>query len=151
MATLLAGLVGGFLATIVMTVFMMGLGDDSPPPTSVFWAKYVDEGAPESFRMEGMVLHLLYGVGAGLVFAVLGPAYLDVLTFMDISTVSGGVVTGLIYGFLLFVFATIVVMNLILDMDATPSDIGMFLLFHLVYGAVLGGFIGLELITTALI
>jgi hypothetical protein len=38
MVTIVSGLVGGLVATIVMTIFMMTLGDDSPPPTALFWA-----------------------------------------------------------------------------------------------------------------
>lgn len=151
MATLLAGLVGGFIATVVMTGFMMGLGDDSPPPTAVFWSKYVGSGPPETFMMEGIVLHITYGTGAGAVFAALGPAYLDLIAVMDLASVTGGLVNGLLYGIFLFVVAAVVVMNIVLDMDAEPPEIAMFLFFHLVYGAVLGAFVGLQLITTELV
>jgi len=142
MVTLLAGLVGGFVATIVMTAFMMGLGDDSPPPTAVFWSQYVGDGPPEEYMMQGLVMHLGYGTGAGSVLALLSADYLDLIAVMDLTTVTGGVVNGLIYGFLLFLVAATVVMNLILDMDAEPPEIGMFLFFHLVYGVVLGAFLG---------
>jgi hypothetical protein len=46
--TLLNGLLGGVLATIVMTALMMALGDDSPPPTALFLSKYVGDGPPMS-------------------------------------------------------------------------------------------------------
>jgi hypothetical protein len=46
MVNILSGLVGGLVATIVMTIFMMGLGDDSPPPTAALWAKSVGDGGP---------------------------------------------------------------------------------------------------------
>lgn len=151
MVSLLAGLVGGFVATIVMTALMMGLGDDSPPPTAVFWSKFVGDGPPEDYMMQGVVLHLGYGTGAGSVLAALSPEYLDLIAVMELTTLTGGVVNGLIYGFFLFVVAAVVVMNLILDMDAEPPEIATFLLFHLVYGAVLGGFLGLELIAGELV
>lgn len=40
MVTLLSGLVGGLLATIGMTMFVMALGDDSPS-TAALWEKFV--------------------------------------------------------------------------------------------------------------
>lgn len=69
MVTILNGLVGGFVATLVMTGFMMTMGDDSPPPTALLWAKYVGDGEPDQYMMQGMALHLLYGTIAGGVFA----------------------------------------------------------------------------------
>lgn len=65
--TVLNGLLGGLLATIVMTALMMPLGDDSPPPTALFLSKYVGEGDPEEFMLQGMLLHFLYGTGGGIV------------------------------------------------------------------------------------
>lgn len=52
--TFINGLAGGIVATIVMTVFMMALGDDSPPPTALFWSQYVGDGGPEEYMMQGM-------------------------------------------------------------------------------------------------
>lgn len=134
----LNGIVGGFVATLVMTAFMMALGDDSPPPTALFWSKYVGDGSPDDYMMQGMVLHVLYGIGAGLVFGAGAVA----LGF----GVTGGLVTGLIggvvWGVVLFVFAAAFWMNVVLAIDAEPTQVGLFLLFHLVYGVVLGGWMG---------
>jgi hypothetical protein len=139
--TILNGLVGGVLATVVMTMFMMALGDDSPPPTALFWSKYVEDGTPDEFMMQGMALHFVYGIGAGgLLAAVLVAASVDVA---DTALTVGA---GLGYGFVLFVFAAMFWMNVMLDVDPEPADIGQFLLFHLIYGAVLGGVLGLGLV-----
>lgn len=136
MVTLISGLVGGLVATIVMTVFMVVLGDDSPPPTAAFWAKYVGDGEPPEYMMPGMVLHLIYGVVAGGVFVLLlGPLGLGVGTLM------GALLWGLVYGIVLFVVAAVFWMKIVLAMDATPAMAAMFLLFHLVYGVVLGGWL----------
>lgn len=142
MVTLLGGLVGGFIATIVMTVLMMALGDDSPPPTALFWSKYVGDGEPSEFMMQGMVLHLLYGTIAGGVFALLIP----VLGFVSVATVVSAILWGGVFAFLLFVFAAVFWMNIILGMDADMKAAGMFLIFHLVYGVVLGAWIGLGIL-----
>jgi hypothetical protein len=136
MVTLISGLVGGLVATIVMTVFMMVLGDDSPPPTAAFWAKYVGDGEASDFMMQGMVLHLLYGiVGGGVFVSLLAPLGLGV------TALTGALLWGIVYGIVLFVFAAGFWMMVVLDMSATPAMAAMFLLFHLVYGAVLGGFV----------
>jgi len=131
--TVLNGLVGGLIATIVMTVFMMTLGDDSPPPTALFWSKYVGDGEPDEYMMQGMVLHMLYGIIAGLVFVVVVP-----LIGISIGSMTTAVLFGLAYGFVLFLGAAAFWMNVVLDIDAEMPMVAMFLLFHLIYGGVLG-------------
>ncbi len=135
--TLIGGLVGGLAATIVMTMFMMGLGDDSPPPTALFWSKYIGDGEPDEYMMPGMLLHMFYGVVAGAVLAVALP----VAGFGDVAlTTALGVGVG--YGFVLFVGAAVFWMNVVLALEPEPKQVGQFLLFHLVYGVALGGFLG---------
>jgi hypothetical protein len=136
--TLIGGLAGGLVATVVMTAFMMTIGDDSPPPTALFWSKYVGDGPPGEYTTQGMVLHMLYGLGAGVVLAALLP----VAGFGTVTLVTAlGV--GVAYGVLLFVGAAGFWMNVVLALDPDPTDVGTFLLFHLVYGAVLGAWLGL--------
>jgi len=131
--TLLDGLVGGLVATIVMTVFMLALGDDSPPPTALFWSQYVGDGEPNEYVPQGMALHVLYGVVAGVVFVVALP-----LLGIGIGSMTTAVLFGLAYGFVLFVGAAVFWMKVVLDLDPEPPMVATFLFFHLVYGAVLG-------------
>jgi len=131
--TVLNGLAGGLVATIIMTVFMMALGDDSPPPTALFWSKYVGDGEPDEYMMQGMVLHMLYGIIAGLVFVVVVP-----LIGISIGSMTTAVLFGLAYGFVLFLGAAVFWMNVVLDLDPEMPMVAMFLLFHLIYGVVLG-------------
>jgi len=131
--TVLNGLVGGLIATIVMTVFMMALGDDSPPPTALFWSEYVGDGEPDEYMMQGMVLHMLYGIIAGLVFVVVVP-----LIGISIGSMTTAVLFGLAYGFVLFLGAAVFWMNVVLDIDPEMPMVATFLLFHLVYGVVFG-------------
>lgn len=139
MVTLIDGLAGGIVATIAMTAFMLALGDDSPPPTAAFYAKYVGDRQPDAYMQEGMFLHVLYGIGAGVAFAFLGVAGLFAFTPVNLTN---GVVNGLAYGFVLFAGAAVFWMKIVLDMDPEPADVGQFLFFHLVYGAVLGAWLG---------
>lgn len=77
MATALAGLVGGLAATVVLTAVMMVMGDGGPPPTARLVAKFA-AGDPEDHAMPGMALHFRYGIGAGVVFALVGAIVLGV-------------------------------------------------------------------------
>lgn len=138
MVSIVSGFAGGLVATIVMTVFMMALGDDSPPPTALFWSQYVGESEPDEYMMQGMVLHLLYGTIGGGVFAVLAAS----LGSVSVATLGSALLWGLVYGFVLFVGAAVFWMNVVLDVDADVQMVGMFLFFHLVYGAVLGAWLG---------
>ncbi len=135
--TLASGLAGGIVATIVMTAFMMALGDDSPPPTALFWSQYIGDGAPEEYMMQGMVLHFLYGIGAGVVLALVLPA----VGFGTVALATG-VGVGVAYGVVLFVGAAVFWMNVVLDIDAEMGMVVLFLVFHLVYGVVLGAWLG---------
>ena len=137
MVTLLGGLIGGLLATIVMTAFMMTLGDDSPPPTAAFWAKYVGDGPAEAYVKPGMILHLLYGVGAGVGFVVLA-----LLVGVELNSVLLAVGAGAVYGVLLTVVGMVLWMKVVLKLDADPRTMGTFTFFHLVYGVVLGAVVG---------
>jgi hypothetical protein len=138
--SVLSGLAGGLIATIVMTVFMMALGDDSPPPTAALWSKFVGDGPPADYMMQGMALHMLYGIGAGTVFAVLVPI---VGSSLSLATAVG---LGLAYGLVLTVGGAAFWMKIVLGMDPEPATVGMFTLFHLIYGGVLGGWLTAGLI-----
>jgi len=137
MVTLLSGLVGGLLATIVMTMFMMALGDDSPPPTAQLLAKYVGDGPAEEYMMPGMALHMMYGIGAGVAFVLVVPA----LGF-GLETLLTAVAFGAAYGIVLTVVGMVLWMRVVLAMEPDPKVIGMFTVFHHVYGVVLGAIVG---------
>ncbi|MFB6095140.1 MAG: hypothetical protein ABEJ71_01645 [Halodesulfurarchaeum sp.] len=138
MVTLISGLIAGLVATIVMTVFMGSLGDDSPPPTALFYAKFVGGGEPAEYMMQGMVLHLVYGTLAGGIFA----AAILFLGFVSVGTLGSALLWALVYAFILFLGGAMFWMNAVLGVDPDGKMIGMFLFFHLVYGLVLGGWIG---------
>lgn len=142
-ATILGGAVGGLVATIVMTIVMMGLqramGGSSPLPTAALWAQYVGDGDPGDYMMQGMVLHLLYGVVAGIVFvAATSPLYLGLLTF---DTLAMAVVWGIVYAVVLFVVGTVLWMMIVLGIQPDRGAAVGFLINHLVYGIVLGAWV----------
>ena len=68
MASIISGLADGLVATI-MTGIMMVMDDGGPPPTASLVAKF-SGGDPEDYAMPGMVLHMIYGIVAGAIFAV---------------------------------------------------------------------------------
>lgn len=136
MASLAAGVVGGLVATALMSVVMKVIGDGSPPPTAALVAKFAG-GDPPDHLAPGMLLHLLYGAVAGAVFALALPA-------IGLEGAGIGAVTalGLGYGLLLAVGGMVFWMKLVLAMDPEPNRAKVFVTVHLVYGLVLGLIVG---------
>lgn len=138
MVTIVNGLVGGLVATVVMTAVMMLLGGDDPPPTAVLWSKYVGDNPPEEYLMQGMVLHLVYGTIAGGVFAALALG----LDFVSLATIGSAVLWGVVWAIVLLIIAVVFWMIVILGME--PGGMSMMatqLGLHLVYGVVLAGWL----------
>lgn len=137
MVTITSGLAGGLVATIVMTMVMMALGDDSPPPTAALWARFVGDEPADEYMMQGMVLHLLYGVAAGAAFVLVAPAI-----GLELTDLTLAVIAGVGYAIVLTIVGMVFWMKIVLAMDAEPKEMAMFGVFHIVYGLVLGGFVG---------
>jgi len=135
MVTITGGLVGGIVATVVMTAFMMALGDDSPPPTAMLVAKFAD-GDPDDYAMPGMALHFLYGIGAGVAFAVGLPF---VLEDPGIAVATG---LGLAYGVVLMLVGMAFWMRGVIGLEPDRDTMQMFAVVHAVYGLVLGAIVG---------
>ena len=70
MATILSGLVGGLLGAIVSAALKRAAGAE-PAPSATVWAMYFGDGEPDHYELEGTVVHVLYGAGAGALFALL--------------------------------------------------------------------------------
>lgn len=132
MITLLSGLVGGLVATIVMTMFMMLLGDDSPPPTAALWAKYIGDEGPAAYMMPGMALHMMYGIGAGGAFALIATT-----AGLGVDTLAGALVWALAFAAVLTVVGMVFWMRVVLAMEPEPKTAATFGLFHAAYGVVL--------------
>jgi hypothetical protein len=136
MASVIAGLVGGAVATLVMTGAMMALGDGGPPPTAALVAR-VAGGDPADHAAPGMALHLLYGVVAGAVFAVGVP-----LVGLSLGSIAVAVGLGLGYGIVLMIGGMAFWMRLVIGMEPDRDMMMMFGTVHVVYGVVLGAFLG---------
>ena len=135
MVDVITGAVAGLVATIVMTAFMMTIGDDSPPPTASLWSQYVGDAGPDAYMMQGMILHFLYGIGAGAVFTAGG----DVLNLsFGADEMALTLVAAVVYGLVLMVVGAVFWMKIVLAMDPDRQTAMQFGLFHLVYGIVLG-------------
>lgn len=140
MVSILTGLIAGLLATVVMTAFMMALGDDSPPPTAALWAKYVGDEGPEAYMKQGMLLHMLYGTGAGTAFAVGAAAF---ALGVGPGALVGSVLWGVAFGLVLMVGGMAFWMRIVLAMEPEPKTMATFGFFHVVYGVVLGAAVAL--------
>ena len=127
MVTLLSGLVGGLAATVAMTMFMMALGDDSPPPTAALWAKFVGSEGPEAYMMPGMALHMMYGIGAGGAFALIATT-----AGLGVDSLTGALIWALAFAAVLTVFGMVFWMRVVLAMEPEPKTAATFGFFHAV-------------------
>jgi len=136
MASIIAGLAGGLVATIVMTIVMMVMGDGGPPPTAALVAKFAG-GDPEDYAMPGMILHVIYGILAGVVFAVGVP-----LLGLSLGSIVVAAGLGLVYGIALMIGGMMFWMRMVIGMDPDRDMMMMFGTVHVIYGVVLGAFLG---------
>ena len=136
MASVIAGLAGGVVATIVMTIAMMMMGDGGPPPTAALVAKFAG-GEPEDYAMPGMALHFVYGIVAGAVFAVGVP-----LIGLSLGSIGVAIGLGIVYGIVLMIGGMMFWMRMIIGMEPDRSMMMMFGTVHVIYGVVLGAFLG---------
>lgn len=134
LAPLISGLAGGLIATLVMTVVMMVMGDGGPPPTARLVAKFAG-GEPEEYKMPGMVLHLVYGIGAGGALAVGAP-----LVGINLADVAIAVGVGFVYGVVLMVVGMVLWMRLVIGAEP-DKQMMTFAAAHVTYGVVLGAFL----------
>ena len=136
MASVTAGLTGGLVATIVMTAVMMVMGDGGPPPTAALVAKFAG-GDPADYAMPGMILHLVYGIVAGAVFAVGVP-----LLGLSLGSIGVAIGLGLVYGIVLMIGGMLFWMRVVIGMEPAKGMMMMFGTVHVIYGVVLGAFLG---------
>ena len=134
------GLVGGLLATVVMTLYRAPVAA-SLPPTAAFWARFVAGGDPEDHPRPALLLHLGYGAGGGALFGLLFRA-----TGADersaLPREATGVSLGTLYGAVLSVVGSRVVLRRLLAMDLDIVEAVVFHAGHLVYGLTLGTWVG---------
>ena len=124
------------MATIVMTAVMMVMGDGGPPPTAALVAKFTG-GDPADYAMPGMILHLVYGIVAGAVFAVGIP-----LLGFSLGSIGVAIGLGLVYGIVLMIGGMVFWMRVVIGMEPDKGMMMMFGTVHVIYGVVLGAFLG---------
>ncbi|WP_135826359.1 hypothetical protein [Halorussus ruber] len=132
------GTEGGLVATLVLTAYRLPVSH-ALPPTAEFWSKFVAGGDSADHTLPALVLHLLYGAGAGALFGALFPA-------REPRETVGRELTGLLlatgYALALSVFGERVVLGRLLDMDLEADESLVFHVGHLVYGLTLGTWLG---------
>lgn len=132
--TFLKGIVGGFIATIVMTLYRFPLFR-ALPPTAEFWATFVRPGEPEQYPVAGLVLHLLYGCGAGSLFAI---AFSRLEFRSERDRRLSAITLSALYGAVLSVFGTRVILKRMLRKELEPDEAAVFHVAHIIYGLTLG-------------
>jgi len=137
------GAEGGALATLVMTAYRLPV-TRSLPPTAEFWARFVSEDGPYDHPAVALALHVLYGVGTGVAFALLDPSR-DAVESEGIGPPSPSgeasvTVLGFVYGAVLSLFGEYVVLGAVMNVD--PDDRFAFHVGHVLYGITLGSWVG---------
>lgn len=132
------GVQAGIVATFVMTAFRLPIMR-SLPPSANFWAKYIRGGEPEDYPIMGLVLHLLYGTSAGVVFGVL---FAIQTAERSIEPEQRGLLWGTVFGLVLSAFGSQVMLKQILNVQLKANELALFHAGHLVYGLALGAWVG---------
>jgi len=137
------GATGGLVATLVMTAFRLPISR-SLPPTDEFWRRYVRRDGSDSATVPALLLHLLYGAGGGVAYAILGSrlAGTDVARPSEAQAELRGVVTAVGYSLFLSAFGQQVLLRGLLDEDLDPDEALIFHLSHVIYGITLGAWLG---------
>lgn len=135
----LNGAIGGLLATVTMTIYRLPIAR-SLPPTEEFWEQY-GPGDAEGGPLIALLLHLGYGTGGGIAF---GAAFARLVPDFDSDgkreTTSIGL--GLLYGGLLSLFGSRVLLSRVLGMDLDPDEVLVFHVSHAIYALTLGTWVG---------
>lgn len=134
----LRGVQAGFVATLIMTAFRLPIMR-SLPPSANFWAMYVGSGEAEEYRGIGLVLHLLYGTIGGAMF---GGLFALLSAERSIEPEQRGIVWGSVFGMVMSVFGSQVVLNGLLETQLETDELTLFHAGHLVYGIALGAWVG---------
>lgn len=131
---LVRGVVGGLIATVLMTLYRFPVFR-ALPPTADFWAKYVGGDDAEAHLTVGLVLHFLYGGIAGGLFGV----GISLLEFRSERERNLGVIgLALAYGLALSAFGTRFVFRYLLDEEIEADEAVIFHVGHVIYGLTLG-------------
>lgn len=134
------GAVGGFLATVTMTVYRMPVAR-SLPPTEEFWTCYGLGDERERSPLVALLLHLAYGVGAGTVFGVVF-ATVDPGDESEAAREVRSIALSTLYGVALSLFGQYVILGRLLSMDLDADEALVFHGGHLVYALTLGTWVG---------
>lgn len=132
MATLLAGVVGGLLGSVLTGAMMMATSDD-PSPAAVVWAKYFGDGDPTGYETHGTVVHLVYGAVAGAVFVALAGAL-----GLGVATLTGALLWAIVWSAVLVAVAAGFWMLVVLGVQPDPEALVPMGAMHLVFGVALG-------------
>lgn len=112
-----------------------------PPPTAALVAKFAG-GEPEDYAVPGMALHFVYGIAAGAVFAVGVP-----LIGLRLGSIGVAIGLGLVYGIVLVIGGMMFWMRTIIGVEPDRGTVILFGTVHVIYGVVLGAFLGAGILT----
>lgn len=132
------GVKGGVVGTVVMTAFRIPIAH-SLPPTANFWAKYIGSDSAEEYTVQGIILHLLYGVGSGVAFVL---SCAPGASGSEATKEGQGILRGAAFSVVLSVFGLRVVLKRMLDMELETDERFIFHVSHIIFGLTLGAWVG---------
>lgn len=136
------GAIGGFLATVTMTVYRLPIAR-SLPPTQEFWAQY-GPGDSDGGPLLALLLHLGYGTGGGIAFGV-AIARLVPGSESDARREVTSIVLGVLYGATLSLFGSRVLLSRLLGVDLEADESLVFHVSHAIYALTLATWVGSRL------
>ncbi|MDY6764165.1 MAG: hypothetical protein SV377_00495, partial [Halobacteria archaeon] len=122
---------------VAMVIVMQARGGDAPPPFAVFWAKFIGDGDPSEAMPQSLILHAIYAIVAGAVYAVVFNPIGSSVGLL-VTTFAGGIVWGIVWAIVLLIVAMVFWGNIVLDMDPDRPQMITIVIAHLAYGLVLG-------------
>jgi len=139
------GAKGGLVATLVLTAYRLPVSH-ALPPTAQFWSKFVSGGDPQDHTVPALVLHLLYGLGAGALFGAVFPeretTHRETADRRTARNEVAGLLSAAVYGLALSIFGEKIMLNRVFGMDLDADEGLVFHVGHLVYGLSLGTWLG---------
>lgn len=136
--SLVLGLKGGAIATIVMTAFRMPISH-SLPPTANFWAHYIGSRDADNYPIIAFILHIVYGiVGGGFYGVLFSRTNSETRTRIELNDL----IRGAGYSLALSQFGSRIILQRMIEMDLEWDEALIFHVGHLIYGLTLGTWIG---------
>ncbi len=137
-------LVGGGIGAFAMGIIMRQVSPDVEMPATQFWGRHIADDDPAKYRVQGQTWHVVYGAIMGSFQPRIYRKILDVHGRI-FAALPLSLLTGLAFGIAVMLLGVVFARAGLFDLDMNTESLTGFLALHVVYGLVLGFFVGLWL------